>query len=280
MKTLKLIAILAITTVLHSNAFAQLGSKLKSNKALQKLEQQKPAEAENLINEALEADAANPEILYNWASTTLNSVRLELQKAPKDKPKELSEEQKKKLEAAFAELGKLKAQTKSLPQTFSAKELYYQSAHINELLGRKQEALKDYYTSLQADSSQDSKELSKFNEKIKINISRLLTPEDSSSDDGSGESGSQQGDSKENSENGEGKGEGDKQNSSGQPQQSRREPEFSGTDVNESQAQQILNSVSNQDRQVQQRKGQQQSKQNMQGAEEGEVSTSESDKPW
>lgn len=265
-------------------AQAQIVSRWQSNAALEKLDDGEAAEAQALMDKALEGDAANPKILYNWASTNLHHVLAEVTEAAKKNEKKggkikLSDEQKNKILAAQQEFEKLLKPDASRGGV-SAKELQFQNAIAFELLENNEAALKNYYQSLTDDSPGlgDAKRR-ELSQKTQINIARLLVKSDSpSSGSGEGEGGGGGGQGQ---DKGQGEGQGESQ---GQPSQGpgspSQEPQFSGTDVNESQAQQILNSVSNQDRQVQQRKGQQQSKQNMQSGEEGEVSPRNASKPW
>lgn len=273
----------------QTNAYSQISSKLNNNAAVRELEDGDVGKAEKLMENALETDAADPVILYNWATMNLHSVlkSQEKEKSPDaqnaPQKKDLNEEQKKKVESSHAEYEKfLKAE--KLPSFLSRKELLYQNAIALELLGNTKEALMNYYQSLHADANHvDNVDLRKLTEKTQINISRLLAKSQSSGQgqgegSGGGGEGNQQEDSKGQGKDGD-KGKNSSNDSKGQGR-SPLQPEFSGTDINSTQAQQILNSVSNQDRQVQQRRGQQQSKQNMQNGEEGDISPRENAKPW
>jgi hypothetical protein len=268
-------AAIAICVPLLSQA--QVGSRLKNNSAVKSFEAGEFKEGEEQINRALEGDASNAVILYNWAAANLTSVLVEV---AAEKQKKLNEEQIKRVQSANQELEKLlKSNTRASKSL--RKEILYQNALSLSLLEKNSEALAGFYLSLNEESPRLSDEESKIlNEKTQTNIAHLLIKSQSSSS-GKGDGGGE-GENEDQDSSGENDGEsegqdGDQQKSRGQGQ--RREPEFSGTDVNESQAQQILNSVSNQDRQVQQRKGQQQSKQNMQG-EHGEALSPENHKPW
>ncbi|HVJ66188.1 MAG TPA: hypothetical protein VM901_13100 [Bdellovibrionota bacterium] len=270
---------LGFFALIGASAHAGLGPRLKNNAAVKRFASGDVAGADAAINDALAGDAANPLILYNWASANLLGVMGEMAKEKKNK---LSDEQKKRVESAQKEFGKLLAQDSPFVKKLS-KEILYQNAQSLELLEKNNEALVSYYRSLHSPAeSPESDETKKLTEMTQTNIAHLLVKsQSSSSGEGSGGGGGSEGEK----EQGQGEGEGDqkdgkKDSGQSQGQGQRREPEFTGTDVNQSQAQQILNSVSNQDRQVQQRKGQQQSKQNMQEGEEGDVSPTESDRPW
>ena len=258
-------------------AQADVVSKYHNDKAAEYDKQGNNKLAGDSLKKALQADASDPLVIYNWSVNKIKSV-LDSQKESKNK--EPTEESKKTLGAANQQLLSLadKIKGSKIPEN----EYHYQLGFSHESIDQKLEALKSYYKALAM--TKDAKKNKDFIEKTQINILRLLSQSSSSSskDKDQGEGGGEGDEKNKEGEQGDSKGDQERKQGQGQgdAQQTPQEPKFTGTEVDKNQAQQILNSVSNQDRQVQRKKGRMQSKQNMRDGEEGEVDPRSNDKPW
>lgn len=188
------------------------------------------------------AIARDPKDLYsrfNWASTLLHSALKEDPNAPPGTPpvadKNIAEQALKEFRSIEKDLGGQGGDF--------AKELTHQIGQAAELAGQTPEALEAYYKSLAMASQSDA--ANRLDVATHGNLVRLLQP---SSGGGGGEG------------EGGGKGEGGKGETNRDDQKATRDssnkPKFSGTDVDEKQAKQIMESVAGEELDVQKRKAQ------------------------
>jgi Ca-activated chloride channel family protein len=217
-----------------------------------------PAPAEDALLEALTKDAADPVLRYNLATHELLQTLLSASKSSKDTLN-------KSFNESVAEFESL-ARLETAPLSLRA-QAAFQAGLSRENLGRVPEALKWYYEAMTSDAS--SPELV---EKARKSIQRLLVASQGGGSGGGGDgSGSQ-----ENSESGQGEGKPQKF-SEGKGQ---AKPKFSGTDLSEAQARQILESVRGEERDVQAKKSRAQAKEAQGRSSETGRADSANSKPW
>lgn len=210
---------------------------------------------------ALARDATDLESRFNWATGKLLSS---VQK-PKD-PREKAQVNTKTLNEATQELERILKETPPNREAFR-KGVEYQLGQAYEAGNKIPEALESYYKSL---SHLPTPEL---DQETKKNISRLLTMQDQSGGGGGGGQNNQ--DQKSDQQGGK-----DKNPQYGQQEQNQK-PKFSGTEVTEDQARQILESVSGEEKEVQRRHARAQAKERAaknRGERESEGATYP--KPW
>ncbi len=213
------------------------------------------------FNSALGQEAKDPVTRFNWATTKMFSA---LDPMAKDAAKQVN---KKSVEEAVKELELLTKD--AVEDNFFKKALRYQLAQGYEMLNLSSQALENYYAALGSNPDKD------FDQKIKNNIARLLTEQESGGGGGGG------GDSDKS------KGEDPKDGKDPQkPQpnsdanQQQQKPKFSGTDISEDQAKQILESVSGEEGEVLKRRAKDEAKSRSQNKDgEGDPQDPNA-KPW
>jgi len=223
--------------------------------------------AEESLSQALALDAADPYTRFNWATSKLLSS---IDKDGKVSP-QLAEEALREFEVLDRDL----TQNLSQHRNTLAKELKYQIGVTQELLKKPEKALEYYYSSLL-----EGKTASELDEKSRKNIERLLVLIDQSG--GGGGSNDQDQDNSGDSQNQQ-EGPGDKKNDlkdGDDANQSRQKPKFSETDLNEQEARQILESVKNEEQEVQRRKSRAEARERASKMERGERGQENSGRQW
>ncbi|MBS1985144.1 MAG: VWA domain-containing protein [Bdellovibrionales bacterium] len=206
--------------------------------------------ADGELLQALGEDASNPWLQYNWSANKLQGAV---------DPEDPQKSDKKAAEEAASTLEKMRSELKPGQggEEFQSK-LAYQLGQAYELKGDNAKALENYYRVLpNSPDAPRSEALKALDQKAKANIARLLFAESS----GGGGGGGGQGDKKDNKEGDSKDSKGNKDGKS-EISQAKSKPKFSGTDLNESQANQIIESVSSAEREVLQSKSQQESREN------------------
>jgi tetratricopeptide (TPR) repeat protein len=210
----------------------------RNNAAAKPFEAGDFAKSEKALNRALEIDANNRQLRTNWATNKIFQSLLDEGKVDPVK-----------LKAAQGEFESLIKSSKSPTEKAL---LDYQMGIVNELQNKIPEALSHYYSVL-LENHDD------LGTKAKTNISRLLTQQESQK----GQSGSQGQDPQQGQD---GK---DQQPKDGeQASQQKQKPRYSGTDLSENEAKQILESVGGEERDVQKRKARAESREK--GARKGQ----------
>jgi Ca-activated chloride channel family protein len=205
----------------------------KNRQAMKKFENDDFKGAEEKWVEALGQDASHPRLRLNWIAAKLRAA---VGKTPED-PKSIDS---KAATEAFQELEQLSKEKTLSPEL--QEELTFQKAQALELLNKNTEALSEYYKVL-ANSG-------KHVEGASHNIARLLfsqSQKQNSKGQGGGEG---------NSKNQDQSNSPDKKDSKSKFSQEKRASKYNGTDVDEKQAQQILESVSGEEREVMKRRAQ------------------------
>ncbi len=255
----------------------------KNNKATKHLLKGEHRKAENLMNDALAENAQDALTRFNWASDQILIAAMA----------EKSTDEKKNLDPAIKELERLEQEIESSKdpelQTLR-KRIRRQLGHAYELSKNNKKAIENYYKSLAlqgstskitknitpsteatAPASNTEPEFKKMDEDTKHNIARLLKKQEQNSSSQGGGEGSDNKDSKDGS-----KPE-DKKNPAKDGEnadQGKQKPKFSGTDLNEGQAEQIMESVSGEEKEVQKRQAKAKA-----GKEKGSGKNSPK-KPW
>ncbi|MEO5666531.1 MAG: VWA domain-containing protein [Bdellovibrionota bacterium] len=220
----------------------------RNNKAFSLYKKKSYTESRQALEDALSDNARNLMLRYNWASTRL------AMSFPQEKGQDFNQ---KILDETIGEFTKILSEYKpDLPADPFVKGLHYQLALALELKKEREKALAHYYDALLQKPAE--KELDPV---IEESIRRLLAAQQQQGGGGGGGSENEKKDNK--------GGEGDKDKKDkkyGQGQQ-QKPAEFKGTDVNQSQAKKILESVGSKEREVQKRRSQKeaQEKQRAQG---------------
>ncbi len=204
---------------------------------------------------ALEHDATDSYLRYNYATQRLLQTIMQAETSSQDTVSKGLGEVSRELMALASDS---KTPEALLPQ------VQYQAGFASEAQKDIPRALSWYYQSL--NNNQSTPELV---EKSKLNIQRLLI-----SSAGGGGGGSSEG--KEESESGEG-GKNPQKFSEGKGQ---AKPKFTGTELNEAQARQILESVRGEERDVQAKKSQAQARERQGKSSETGRSDTSGSKPW
>jgi Ca-activated chloride channel family protein len=217
------------------------------------------AVAQKHFEQGLAEDASDPRLRLNWASNRLHMALPPAEKAGAD-PKAAAKPQvnKKVAEEALKELDRLAEKGPRDPAFRQALE--FQRGIANQLLERKKEALASYYSAMALSKN------AVIDEMAKNNIKQLLA--EGGGGGGGGGSG-EQGEKDKSEQPQDGEGEGDKPQN---PQygQGQQEPQFSGTDIDENQAQQILESVEAKERETQGKKARKDAKSGQNQGEDGD----------
>ncbi len=216
--------------------------------------------AESRYDEALAESSADFWARYNWAVSRLYGA---FPRSEGEKPEST------KLEAATKTFEKLLQEVD--PKDPSSKELrrrlHFQLGQSHELAEKKPDALLNYYRAVDGVDAKDT-----LSQSARDNITRLLAKSESGQGGGGGGGGGES-EAKDKPEEG-------KQNYT---ERGNSKPKYSGTDVSEDQAKQILESVSGEERQVQRRKAQEQAKEQQRQNQRDFRSTGKGpqrDKPW
>jgi hypothetical protein len=250
------VALLAMGTVgfaQNSRAGAPVskpGTVYYNNKALKSLGKKDPVEAQRLLGEALSQDASDPVVRFNWATTKLYSSVKGAGAGQTQDPQARIDT--KALDESIKELEALKGDLSSAknPHANELKQaVNYQLGQAYELKREIPKALENYY------ASEAQGPNSKLDTQAKNNISRLLTAMQQGQ--GQGQNGQQQQQGQGQGQNGQkGQGQDKKQNPQYSQGQQPSKPKFSGTEISETEARQILQSVSGEEREVLRRKAQ------------------------
>lgn len=251
-----------------------------NNRAVKKFEAKDFAAADAKFLEALSRDATDLGVRYNWATNKMVS-------AIKPPAKEGDEPEKPDghlVDEALKEFQSLNKEpaTNAKENSGFRKALRYQMGQAFELKENNPQALLHYYSSLREKTGNKEAD-EKLDKATRENITRLLGDPDGKGKGGGGGGGG--GGGQEQPKDGQGKGD------KGPPQQpkngedhkdQKQAPKFSGTDVSEGEARQILESVTGEEREVQKRKAQSESKDRAraQNAERGKVKNNGRDTPW
>ncbi len=205
----------------------------RNNRALALYRKQALPEARKSFEDALSDNSRHFVLRFNWAATRLAMA------LPQQQGQEINQ---KILDEVSGELKKLLKEypVKAKEDAF-LKGLHYQLALALELKKQKEEALIHYYSALHQGPVND-----KLDASTEEGIRRLLAESPQS---GGGGGGGGQGENPEPQ---------DGQEPPKNPQygQQQRKPEFQGTDIDQSQAQKILESVGSKEREVQKRRSQ------------------------
>jgi Ca-activated chloride channel family protein len=209
----------------------------RSNRGTSQYQDKQLPESRQSFETALADDSRDLMLRYNWAATRL------AMSAPQEKGQDFNQ---KILDEASGELKKIlrESETKNPHDPF-LKPLHYQLGLALELKKDKTGALQNYYRSLRIPPANP-----KLDTLTEEGIRRLLAAEQQNG--GGGGQNQKQDDQK---------GEGDKDKKEQKFGQGPQKPaEFKGTDVNESQAKKILESVGSKEREVQKRRSQNEAK--------------------
>ena len=239
----------------------------RNNEAVKKFQKQKIGETIDTLSEAINHDSSDPELRFNWSSAKLYSaVGDQGQVNPK-----IVDESIKELQniARDPRVGR-----DPNAQEFR-KLIEHQLGQAYEMKKDIPNALKHYYSSLNEGTPN-----SKIDERTRTNLKRLLVASEG------GQGGGGEGDPKDGKE-----GEGDPKDGKGQTAQpkdgedhtdAKMKPKFSGTEIDEGQAKQILESVSGEEQEVQRRKATLEAKERRGKGRmgQGKVNSGQSDKPW
>jgi len=187
---------------------------------------------------------------FNWASNKLFSAV----KKNDENAKEPVSIDKNKVDQALKEFQKMSEDYNGRIADNANKILHYQKSQALELKGDLAAALESYYQALILEPGDHE-----LNPKIKTNISRLLTALQQQKQQSDG-----QGEGKGDKENKEDKGQGKKQKKNPKegddtPKQ-KQKPKYKGTELDNKQVEQILQSVAGEENDVQKRKAQEKSR--------------------
>lgn len=223
------------------------------------------------VENSLHKDAANPYLRFNWASSKMFSA---LNKDKSVNPKITDE--------AIREFENLKKDL-ALDSSREAKDLHrlldYQLGQAYELKKDTTKALQSYYQSL----SEGTEQTQDIDVMARKNISRLITKNSSGSGGGQGESKGDKGDQGGNDPKGDkGQEKNKKPLKDGDDHKDQKvKPKYSGTEITEQEARQILESVSNEEKDVQKRKAQGAAREKAsKDAKEKGTAGGDGSKPW
>jgi len=222
---------------------------LDNNRALSKLHKNDLQGSLKDLEKGLEKNAGHPILRFNYATTKMYSA---LNKDGSVNPKVMDE--------TIKELEALKRDTenaKSPELQDLSKAIHYQLGHAYELIKDLDKALDSYYRTFNTGRVNADG----LDTKAKNNISRLITQKQSAGGGGGGGSD----DSQQKSEGGEGDQKNSNADNGKEPDKSPKQdgsdhtdkkvqPKYSGTDIGEGEARQILESVKGEEREVQKRK--------------------------
>jgi|GEM_PF-1078346 len=254
-----------------------------NNQAVKSFNSKDYAQAETKFLDALTRNSAELGVRFNWATNKLfSAIPPQTPTAEAESPKETPKPDERLVDEALKELESLKR----APETAAAankgfrKGLNYQLGQAYELKSDTPRALLSYYASL-LDKSGDKATDEQLEKAARDNITRLLGDPDGKGGGGGGGGGGGQGENKD-SQGGGGEGPSKPPEPGKDHKDQKQAPKFSGTEVSESEARQILESVSGEEREVQKRKAQSEAKQRSrsQNSEQGKVNSTGRDNPW
>ena len=241
-----------------------------NNRGISKLAKKDKAGGQRDLDEALTRDASDAELRFNWATAKMLSAQNDEGKISEQTLKDAIKEFDQ-LQQESANRAKAKIPSDDTSKLFD-KKLSYQNGVANELAKDPIKALAHYYDGL----LQNLPNSSDIDSKLRENIGRLLVEQQKQNQKGDGEDGK-----------GKDPSEGEKDDQKEPPKageeanQKKQKAKFTGTEISETQARQILESVSGEEREVQKRKAQAES--NAEGARQmkkGERGSGSTGKPW
>lgn len=236
-----------------------------NHKALDAFNQKDFGQALEQYQQALGRDARDAVSRFNWATTKFFSA---IDPMAKDPEKQIN---KKVVEEAVKELEFLNKEN-SAPTSFK-KALEYQLAQGYEMLSLPAQALDQYYAALTHDPEKV------FDQKIKNSIARLLTQQEQNGGGGGGGGGGQ--DDKKDKKDPKPDGQNQPKPEPGaDAPQGRQKPKFTGTDISEEQAKQILESVSGEEGEVLKRRARDEAKERAMKKEQRGEAEDLNANPW
>jgi Ca-activated chloride channel family protein len=237
----------------------------KNNKGVKSFEKKNFNQAESDFAEAMAiGDQHQATYLFNWASNRLNALW-----EKKIKGQTIKEEDISNIKKTYENL------EKNLTDPLQKKVIQHQLAQTWELLDKNNEALEHYYKSLNIGGKS-----TQLDAASKINIQRLLHQNQSQSESSKGEGGGdgKQGNDSKNPSNGD---KSDSKNDKKSENKAHQKPKYTGTDLSEEQAKQIMQSVSTEEKEVQKRKAKAESKQQFnEKNQKGKNEEGGRQKPW
>ena len=220
----------------------------QNNRAAKDISEGKTNPALETLEQSLKSDAANPILRFNWATAKLVSA---VNKEGSVNPRSVNE--------GIRELEALKKDLNSV-QNPAAQDLlkatHYQLGQAYQLIKDYPKAIDSYYRTLTR-GRVDEEGLDSM---AKKNISRLLTESQSQSSSGGGESdpnkGQNDGDNQKDGQQNGDKNPKQPEKDGADHKDAKQKPKYSGTEISEEEARQILESVTGEEREVQKRKAQ------------------------